>query len=264
MAKKFLTGVDLSGQRAINAADGSGATDLVTLQQMQAAIRGLDWKASVRVATAANLTLTAPGATIDGVTMAAGDRVLLMGQTTASQNGIYTWAAAGSALVRATDADNSAEVTSGMATTATEGTTNGDKAWILTTNDPIVLETTALAFSQLGGGATTYTAGNGLQLNGSAFSILLDSSPGLLVTGTGVKIDPAYSGLAKRYAAAVTAGSTTAVMTHGLGTADLIVSVILVATGEVVEVDVLVTTTTITLTFATAPTANQYRVIAIG
>lgn len=263
MAKKFLTGVDLSGQRAINAADASGATDLVTLQQMQAAIRGLDWKPSVRVATTSNVTLTAPGATIDGVTMAAGDRVLLMGQTTASQNGIYTWSAAGSTLVRAVDADSSAEVSSGMATTSTEGTANGDKAWILTTNDPIVLDTTSLAFTQLGGGIS-YTAGNGLQLTGSAFSILLDSSPGLLVTASGIKIDPNYSGLAKRYAAAVTAGSTTAVMTHGLGTADLVVGVILVATGEVVEVDVLITSTTITLLFGTAPTTNQYRVIAVG
>jgi len=265
MSKKFSTGIDLQNTGKVsNSADGSAPTDLVTLQQLQAAVRGLDWKPSVRVAVASNITLTAPGATIDGVTMAANDRVLLMGQTTASQNGIYVWASASTTMVRANDADSSAEVTSGMATTATEGTTNGDKTFVLTTNDPITLDTTSLVFTQLGGTGASYTAGNGLQLSGSSFSILLDSGSGLISTSTGLKIDSTYAGLAKRYSAAVTAGSTTAVMAHGLGTADLVVMVKLVSTGEVVECDVVIDATNITLTFGTAPTSNQYRVTAVG
>ena len=88
MAVKFKKGIDLSGQRATNAADASAATDLVTLQQLQAFVRGLDWKDSVRAASTGSLTLSAPGATIDGVTMSAGNRFLAKDQSTASQNGI--------------------------------------------------------------------------------------------------------------------------------------------------------------------------------
>jgi hypothetical protein len=264
MARKLLTGVDLNGQKAVNAADGSAATDLVTVQQLQAAIRGLDWKDSVRVAVGSNVSLTAPGATLDGVTMANGDRVLLMGQTTGAENGIYVFNGSAATLTRAVDADSNVEVTSGMATTATEGTTYGDKAWILITDGPIVLGTTALSFTQLGGAGASYTAGNGLQLSANAFSIKLDTSPGLLVTASGIKIDPTYSGLAKRFAAAVPSGATTATIAHGLGTADVVVQLILVATGEVVDGDVVVNSTNIVLTFPTAPTTNQYRVIAIA
>lgn len=58
---------------------------------------------AVRVATTVNLTLTAPGATIDGVAMVAGDRVLVKDQTTVAQNGIYIWNGAAVAMTRAPD-----------------------------------------------------------------------------------------------------------------------------------------------------------------
>jgi hypothetical protein len=201
---------------------------------------------------------------MEGVTLAANDRILLKDQSTASQNGIYVWAASASALVRATDADSSAEVTSGMAVTVTEGTTNGDKVFVLTTNDPITLDTTALAFSALGGGGTSYTNGNGLSLTGSTFAVLLDTGSGLLVSGTGLKIDPAFSGLAKRYAVNVPT-SATATITHNLGTLDVVVAVYEISGGAEVECDVAVTSTNVvTLTFASAPTSGQYRCVVLG
>lgn len=265
MAKKLLTGADFNLQKLINLGDGSNPTDAVTKQQLDAAVRGLDWKPSARAASTTNVNLASPGTTLDGVTLVSGDRILLKDQTTGSQNGLYTWTASASALVRTPEADSSAEVTAGMAVSITEGTTNGDKVFLLTTNDAIVLDTTTLVFSALGGGGVSYTASNGLQLNSNAFSILLDSSPGLLSTITGLKIDPAYAGLAKRYAIDVPSGSTTATITHGLNTTDIIVSVY-DKTGNVeVECDVAATnTTTATLTFATAPTVGQYRVVVLG
>jgi len=265
MAKKLLTGADFSNQKAINLADGSNPTDAVTKQQLDAAIRGLDWKNSVRAASTTSVTLASPGTTLDGVTLAANDRILLKDQSTASQNGIYVWTASGSALVRANDADSNAEVTGGMAVTVTEGTVNGDKSFILTTNDPIVLDTTSLAFSQLGGSGSAYTAGNGLQLSTSTFSILLDSGSGLIVSGTGLKIDPAYTGLAKRYSVDVPSGSSSATITHGLGTQDVQVSIRDKTSGEFVECDVVTTSVNVvTLTFATAPTTGQYRVTVVA
>jgi len=264
MAKKLLTGADLSNQKIINLADGTSPTDAVTKQQLDAAVRGLDWKQSVRAASTTNVTLASPGASMDGVTLASGDRVLLKDQTTASQNGIYTWSASGSALVRANDADSSAEVTGGMAVTVTEGTVNADKVYVLTTNDPITLDTTSLAFAPLGGGGATYSAGNGLQNNSNTFSILLDSGSGLLVSGTGLKIDPTYTGLAKRFSqdATTTASQT---VTHNLSTTDVVVVVRDKTTGEAVECDwFAATANTVTLTFATAPTSGQYRVTVLG
>jgi hypothetical protein len=121
----------------------------------------VDWKDSVRVASTGNRTLSnqvEAGDSIDGVTLATGDRVLLKDQTTGSENGIYTVNATG-APTRATDFDANAEVTGGAAVIATEGTANADKLFVLTTNDPIVLDTTALAFSEIsggGGGATDF------------------------------------------------------------------------------------------------------------
>lgn len=260
MPTKFMKGADLNGQRATNAADGSAATDLVTLQQLQAAIRGIDWKDSVRAASTGNLTIASPGATIDGVAMAVGNRFLAKNQTTASENGIYVWNGAAVAATRAVDADANAEVTAGMAVTSTEGTANVDKAWILTTDDPIVVGTTALAFTQLGGASTPYTAGNGLLLTGQAFSVVADT--GILVTASGVKVDPSI--VTRKYAADCVVTTNPQVFTHGLGTDDVEVQVKEVATGAIVWPDITIGSGTVTVDWGSAPTAAQYRVIVKG
>lgn len=255
--------LDLVNKQVKNLADGSAATDAVTKQQLDAAIRGLDWKDSVRAASTANITLTSPGTTIDGVTMAVNDRFLAKDQSTASQNGIYVFQGSAATATRATDADASAEVTSGMAVSVTEGTTNGDKTFILTTNDPIVLATTALSFSQLGG-AGSVTAGNGLT-GTSTLSVLADpvSGGGISVSSAGVKVDTAV--VVRKFAQSFGNGSlTTFTIAHGLGTADLTVTVYTVTGGEVVYPDITIDATNVVLTFATAPTTNQYRLVAHG
>src|SRR5689334_20216224 len=105
MSRKMMNGIDLQGNRATGAADGSSPTDLVTKQQLDNAVAGLSWKQPVRVATTTNGTLAtayANGQTIDGVTLTTGDRILIKDQSTASENGIYVVAATG-APARATD-----------------------------------------------------------------------------------------------------------------------------------------------------------------
>lgn len=110
------------------------------------AMNKLDQKQSVRAATIANITLSGLQ-TLDGVALAAGDRVLVKNQTNAPDNGIYL--AASGAWKRAGDADASAEVTPNLTVTVEEGSTQADSIWQLTTNAPIVLGTTALVFQNI-------------------------------------------------------------------------------------------------------------------
>lgn len=261
--KKLTTGADLQSQKIANLADGTNPSDAVNLAQVQGFIRGLDWKNSVRAATTTAITLSAPQS-VDGVAVIAGDRVLVKDQASTLTNGIYIVNAA--AWIRATDFDDSTEVTAAAAIPIESGTVNGDAVFILTTDGAVTIGTTALTFTRLGGAGVTYTAGTngGLILSGSAFSIALDTNSGLLLGVGGLKIDPAFTGLAKRYAVNASTTTTTTV-THNLGTLDVLVQVVIVATGEVVEADVTITgINTLTVTFAVAPTTGQYRIIVIG
>ena len=129
------------------------ASDLTTKQYVDNLATGLDVKLSVKVSTTANIALSGTQ-TIDGVSVLAGDRVLVKDQTAGAQNGIYVVSAG--AWARSADADNSpvGEVTSGLFTLVTSGTTNANKGFVLTTDDPITLGSTALVFTQFSGGAS--------------------------------------------------------------------------------------------------------------
>jgi len=112
------------------------------------------WKDAVRAGTTAPLTLATDfenGDTVDGVVLATGDRILIKDQATGADNGIYTVNATG-APTRSTDADQDAEVLGGMAVVVNEGTINAEVPWILATNDPITVGSTALSFVRFGAG----------------------------------------------------------------------------------------------------------------
>lgn len=154
---------------------------------------GLDMKASCRAATTGPITLSGTQ-TIDGVAVIAGDRVLVKDQGTGSTNGIYVVAAG--AWTRSTDADTSVEVTSGMYTFISEGTTNADTGWVLATNDPIVLNTTALVFTQFTG-LGQITAGAGMTKTGTVLDVGTASSTRIVVNAD--NIDLATIGTAGTY-----------------------------------------------------------------
>lgn len=140
--------VSFGTQRITNLATPTTTTDAVTKAYVDAVATGLDIKASVRVATTAAITLSGTQ-TIDGVAVVTGDRVLVKNQGgTASNlaNGIYVVAA--STWTRATDFDSVSDPTAGSFMFVTEGTTNGETGWVLVTNDPITIDSTALQFSQ--------------------------------------------------------------------------------------------------------------------
>lgn len=159
--------VDMDSNKIINLTDPTNPQDAATKAYVDASRSGLDVKQSVRVATTADITLSGTQ-TIDGVSAIAGDRVLVKNQSTGSENGIYV-VAAGS-WSRATDADSDAEVTSGMFTFVEEGTANADSGWVLSTNNPITVGTTALTFSQFSG-AGQITAGDGLSKTGNTLNV---------------------------------------------------------------------------------------------
>lgn len=165
--------IDLDADTTLAAnSDARVATQKAVKAYVDGLANGVDWKASVRVATTANITLSG-AQTIDGVAVVAGERVLVKDQATASQNGIYVCAAG--AWSRATDADASAEVTGGLAVWVNEGITNADTGWVITTNDAITLGTTALAFTQFSG-LGQVTAGAALTKTGSQLDVAVDNS----------------------------------------------------------------------------------------
>jgi len=158
--------------------DRAGFTtdSLVSKEYVDAVKQALDIKDSVRVASTANVTISSDlqnGDSIDGVTLATGDRILLKNQSTASENGIYVAVASGAAS-RSADANTSAEVTSGMFVFVEEGTANGDQGFVLTTNDTISLNTTSLTFTQFSG-AGQITAGTGMSKSGNTLNVTLDN-----------------------------------------------------------------------------------------
>jgi hypothetical protein len=173
------------------------------------------------------------------------------------------------------------------------GTVNADRAYTMTT-DNVTLDTTPLVWAQFGG-TSSYTAGNGLTLSGGQFSAVAATNAGIAVgaggisavvnsttgglgvdasgikavAGTGITVGTSiavdHTAVPYRYAIDVPSGSTTATITHNLGTLDVVVAVYEKSTGALVIPDIAVTSTTVvTLTFATAPTTAQYRTVVLG
>ena len=184
-----------SGTNAVNVPSGYkdragfGTNSLVTKEYVDALKQALDIKDSVRVATTANLvatydngvgTLTNGGTnealSIDGVSLAQGDRVLVKNQSSAAQNGIYVVTTVGNGstawlLTRADDANISTELSGGTFTFVEEGTVGGDNGFVFTHNGNPTLGTTALTVAQFSG-AGQITAGTGLTKSGNTINAI--------------------------------------------------------------------------------------------
>ena len=239
--------VNMGGQTLSNLGAPANPTDAATKAYVDATANGTDWKDSVRAATTANITLSG-FQSVDGITLAAGERVLVKNQTTASANGIYI--VSGGAWTRAADADNTGsgaivEVSPGMSMMVEEGSTQASTQWRLTTSGVITVGTTSLNFAQIGA-ATTYTAGTGIKVVGNVISI----EPTVVVS---------------KFAQTLATSATSIPVTHGLNTLDVQVEVYEVASGATVECDIVRTNVnTVTLGFAVAPASNSLRVVVQG
>jgi len=291
----FTPAADLSmaGFKLTNVGTPSADTDAANKGYVDSVAQGLDTKASVVAATTTNGTLAtafANGQVVDGVTLATNDRILIKNQTDATANGIYTVNASG-APTRSTDMNVGSEFPSAYVFVE-QGTVNADTGWVCTNNAPVTLGSTNITWTQFSG-AGTYTANNGVVLNGSVFSFAPESGKGLQTGASGAAIKLATtSGLnvtsdlavgagngisvltntvaidsavvVSKYAASVGDGSATSyTVTHNLNTRDVIVTVYdnSAPYAEVITDVAHTTVNTVTIAFSVAPTSNQYRVV---
>ena len=262
MAKKIFTDFDFqSVSKVTNLPTPSASGDAASKSYVDSLVEGLAWKDSCRVATQSNVNLASPGATIDGITMASQDRILVRAQSTASENGIYVWNGSAVAATRALDASTFAELEQAV-TTVEEGTsaattyrqdqvngTIGSSSinWVtFGTAAPAASETTA-GVAELATQAEVNTGTDDLRI----------VTPLKLAT---------WSGRIKKYATSIGDGSATSyTVTHNLGSLDVQVVIFQNSTGDEVITDVThATTNTLTIVFATAPASNAYRVVVVG
>ena len=180
-----------SATSPISGVDPSADSHLATKGYVDGVAQGLDVKDSVKVATTANITLSGTQ-TIDGVSVSAGDRVLVKDQNTATENGIYVCAAG--AWSRSADLANGSSA-AGAFTFVEQGSSFGDVGFVCSSNKGSdVTNTNNLAFTQFSGVAGA-TAGNGLTKTGNEFDVDLKANGGLVFESAKIALDLAASSI---------------------------------------------------------------------
>jgi hypothetical protein len=262
MAKKIFTDFDFqSVSKVTNLPTPSASGDGVPKSYVDSLVEGLAWKDSCRVATQSNTNLASPGATIDGVSMASQDRVLVRSQSTTSENGIYVWNGAAVAMTRSLDASTFPELEQAI-TTVEEGTSAA----------------TTYRQDQING--TIGSSSISWQTFGVSAPSASETTAGVAELATQTEVNTGtddlriitplklanWSGRVKKFAVSIGDGSATSyTVTHNLASLDVAVTVFQNSTGDEVITDVThATTNTLTIVFASAPASNAYRVVVVG
>jgi hypothetical protein len=248
--------------RLINVPNPINPTDVANKQYVDSAVEGISWKASVRVASQANVTIASPTATIDGISLVSGDRVLIRANTNATENGIYLFDTGSTPLVRSNDASTFKELEQAVVTVE-EGTSGGTSfrqtavngtigttniVWVsFGTSAPIATETTA-GIAEI---ATQTEVNNGTNDTNFITPLKLNN----------------WGSRIRKISQFIGDGSATSItVNHNLNTRDVSVTAyansgdfdqILVETRHA-------TLNSVTLVFSTAPTIDQFRVVVIG
>lgn len=263
MARQVLTDLDLnSTSRILNlpapTLDGHAANKAY----VDSAIEGLAWKDSVRVSTQSNLSIASPGATIDGITMAANDRVLVRAQTAQTENGLYIWNGAAVPMTRSLDGSTFAELEQAVVTVE-EGTSAGATFRQTAVNG--VIGTNNVLWTSFGTSApaaTETTAG----IAELATQAETDTGTDDARIVTPLKLAN-WAGRARKFQQTIGDGSATQyTVTHNLGTRDVQASVYRNsgAYDEVITDVEYTTVNSVTIRFATAPASNAFRVVIDG
>jgi len=258
-----LANLDFKGvSRILNLPSPTDPNEPARLADLNSAIEGLAWKDSVRVATQGNINLNSPGATIDGVTLSVGDRVLVKAQTTQSQNGIYVFNGASTPMTRAADANTADELEQAVVTVE-EGTDAG-----------VTYRQTQVNFT-LGTDPVLWTT------FGTSVPPASESTAGIAAIATQAQTNAGtddqrivtplklanWSGRIRKYTTTIGDGSATQFdITHNFGTRDVIVQVYRTSGNyDQVYCDVKAhTTNVVRLNFSSAPASNSLRVIILA
>lgn len=248
-----------NARKIINLPDGTNPQDPATVAQLNSAVEGLAWKDSVRVSTQSNVNLASPGATVDGITMASGDRVLVRAQTAGAENGIYSWNGAAVAMTRSLDCSTAAELEQAI-TTVEEGTNAGASYRQTVVN--ATLGTTPLAWVAFGtsAGAASETSSGIIEIATQAET---DAGTDDARAITPLKLASSPHA-AHKYAANIGDGSATSyVVTHNFNTRDVVVEVLRNSGNyDTVLAEVQRTSVNaVTILFDTAPASNAFRVL---
>lgn len=254
--------LDASNYRITGLAEPVDAQDAATKFYVDSAVSGLDWKTAVNLLADTNVALTGTGSTlvIDGhAALDATDsgvyRLLLKGQTDASENGIYVYTETGGnyTLVRSSDADTVAEL-SAAAVFVMEGTVYANTSWVQSNHYATTFaDHSWVQFS----GAGAYTAGDGLTQSGVIFNV--GQGTGIVVNSDNVAIDTTV--VARKYTTLIGNGVDNSItVTHNLNNQWATVQVY--EGSNLVEADVtLASANTVTIGFSVAPTQDQFRVV---
>ena len=314
----FANNIDANGNKITELADPTDPTDAANKRYVDAVAQGLHVHEAAHVATpssleaisggdvtydngssgiGATLTLTSPITAIDGHTLAIGDRILVKNQSNAAHNGIYNYTST-TVLTRADDFNTAAEIHGGDFVFVENGMLYNSTGWV-NENEVNTVGTDTLSWLQFSG-VGTFTAGLGLTLSGTEFSVDVtptvgnpsltntggsvevktDTSRGLSVDANGLGINAGTGFTFSSGALSFASGygvrkfssnlgnnsATSFTVTHSFNTRDVTVHVYDNASPYAqVEADVEhATADTTIIRFATAPTTDQYRVVIVG
>lgn len=289
-----------SGSKAFYGSAATAGNEIAKISDLQALSSGLSWKQAVHLLSDSNLDITDDfvGVVIDGhaalTTADAGYRLLLIGQTNATENGIYVLSQSGATLVvsRASDADSDAEL-QGAAVFVMEGTNYGSTSWVQ--NSHYVSSFANQDWVQFSGQGTL-VGSNSIQIDGNEINVVADTTRGLAIDGDGVYVKAgngiefdgsgnvainagtgfdissgalefASSYGVRKYTSSIGNNSATSFnLDHNFDTRHVTVQIFEAASPYAqVEADVEHTSTNrVTIKFASAPGTGEYEVVIVG
>jgi hypothetical protein len=263
MSKKFLIDIDMGGTSRIhNLPTPTTSGEPATMGYVDSALEGLAWKDNVRVASTANINLSSPGSTIDGVTLTSGDRFLAKNQTLPAENGIYVFNGSAVSATRSLDANTASELEQAV-TSVSEGTSGGSS--FRQTNVNFTLGSGAISWSTFGASAPPAS----------------ETTPGIAEIATQTETDTGtddqrfvtplklanWSGRIRKMTATIGDGAATQYdVSHNFNTQLVNVQVFRSSSPwDNVEVDIeRPTTNTVRIRFGTAPASGAYTVVVIA
>jgi len=253
--------------RVINLLDPASAQDAATKNYVDLAIGAISAGATAvkdarLKSTGSNVSIAAPGSSLDGVAFAPNDRAFLTDQTNPAENGLWVWHTAATSMTRPTDFNDAGDLQEGTVIIVSEGSaTRANTGWILDTPPPYVIGTTPLSFSAF----SIINAGAGLTKSAGVGTLSVLADTGISVSGSGVAVDPTV--VPRKFTTTIGDGATTSfIVAHNLNNTDPVVAVWEAgATGEQALPQILKNNANnITVNFLLAPALNSYKVTVIG